>query len=395
MTRSFGENPAGRREERRVQTQVRTELRLEKMTGNIAESLFALANEERTRRGLGPLLLDPDLSGIAEKHSRDMSEAAGLSHISSDRKTYAQRLSVGQVFFQAAGENVVFSETFVPEIIHQSLMDSPNHREEILTPGYDFIGIGVVYSKDKKGFFVTQDFLRSLTYVPIEKGEADLRKRINELRARRSVPPLQFIPDFDLRARDYAEVLAKTRNLTSSPRLWWEAYIVHLSTPDLFSENLIGQILLSTRYEKAGLGLHFGRTEHFPGGVYDIVLFLLSRNEFLDSSKKELRGYVLRRMNEWRVANGAKEVSFIPDLNRAAESAMKKGWKTRSIPPGYGRTKSVLYMFYETESPDVMPEKVLQQILHPWIRSTGIAVRWEKSRTHPLGLLIVVIALSE
>lgn len=149
---AFGMNP--------VQTQ--SFLKPERMTDSIALTLFMLINEERERHGLKTLRWDIKLTRLAENHSRDMADTGDLSHISSDWKTYPIRLFGSDILYQNAGENVAFSETFIPEIIHQSLMDSSEHREEILAPEYDSVGLGVSYNSRKKGFYITQNFILSL-----------------------------------------------------------------------------------------------------------------------------------------------------------------------------------------------------------------------------------------
>ena len=207
----------------REQPQPQSGLNPEKMTGTIRESIFDLINEERGRHGLKPLRLDQKLSTVAEGHSRDMASSGHLSHVSSDWKTYLQRLFDSEILYQKGGENVAFSETFIPEIIHQSLMDSKGHREQILKADYDSVGLGVAYSRAKKGYYVTQDFILSLTLRPVGKGEAYLRKKINRLRLSGSTKSLKFLSEFDRKAREYAETLARLKSPAPRPRLWGHA----------------------------------------------------------------------------------------------------------------------------------------------------------------------------
>ncbi len=104
-----------------------------------------LINNERSARGLSPLTLDTEVSDQARRHSQDMAARGSAFHSDS--------LSGDVYGCRDPGENVGTGDKV--EAVHNGLMDSPPHREEILSP-VDRVGIGVVW---KDGLlYVTQIF---------------------------------------------------------------------------------------------------------------------------------------------------------------------------------------------------------------------------------------------
>ena len=125
--------------------------------------LFDLTNREREAHGLPPFRLAAELTDLARRHSVDMARRGRLSHGSSNGESYEDRLVGEGLFFSAGGENVARGWPEAAEEIHASLMASPEHRVNILSPAYDTIGIGAAIGDDG-ACFVTQDFLK-----PIER----------------------------------------------------------------------------------------------------------------------------------------------------------------------------------------------------------------------------------
>ena len=136
-------------------------------TGEVEQELYDLINRERAKQGISLLQISKNLIPIARRHSQDMAGQSELTHNSQDGKTYAQRLQEAGLFFKA------FSQSFLPEAIHNSFMRSKGHRENILDPRFDTVGIGVIYDKDR-GYYITQDFLTSLE----AKSEKEFREML-------------------------------------------------------------------------------------------------------------------------------------------------------------------------------------------------------------------------
>lgn len=118
--------------------------------------MIALVNEEREKAGLKRLSYDSDLRAAALKHSQDMLEHGYFDHTSPIYGTFQQRLEASGVKCSTAGENIAYYPSVAQA--HVGLMNSPGHRANILNPAFTRIGIGIVYDKENKMYYITQWF---------------------------------------------------------------------------------------------------------------------------------------------------------------------------------------------------------------------------------------------
>jgi uncharacterized protein YkwD len=108
--------------------------------GAIAREIFDLVNRERADRGLAPLRWDPQLAVLARQWSTEMAQRAGLAH-------GGARWAIGDPGFsgfRTLAENIGTGVRGTSGGIHDSWMRSELHRANVLQPGFDSIGIGVV-----------------------------------------------------------------------------------------------------------------------------------------------------------------------------------------------------------------------------------------------------------
>jgi len=104
--------------------------------------MLSLVNGERIKRGLVPLKMNRKLQKVARAHSRDMFERSYFSHINPDGLSPFDRLKRAEIKYSLAGENLALAPSVFKA--HTGLMNSPGHRENILTSGFRKVGIGVV-----------------------------------------------------------------------------------------------------------------------------------------------------------------------------------------------------------------------------------------------------------
>ncbi|WP_170333178.1 CAP domain-containing protein [Ruegeria arenilitoris] len=146
------------------------------------QEMLALINEERTSRGLNPLQLETRLNDSAEDHSTWMLNTDTFSHTGSNGSSATERMRDAGFDFSGSwrsGENIAWqSERGASGIsddveqLHQSLMDSPGHRANILNPDYEYIGIGIEEG-DYNGWdavMVTQNFATTDGTVVLDDG---------------------------------------------------------------------------------------------------------------------------------------------------------------------------------------------------------------------------------
>jgi len=121
--------------------------------------LLDLANAERRRLNLAPLIVDTRLRAMARAHSTDMVEAGFFGHRSPRRGDFGERFHASGWRALRAAENLSKSESILE--VHAGLMASPAHRSNLLSPHFTHVGIGVATRKgelDRVEFVVTQVF---------------------------------------------------------------------------------------------------------------------------------------------------------------------------------------------------------------------------------------------
>jgi hypothetical protein len=104
---------------------------------------------ERTPKA--PLAIQHALNVVARDHSEDMASTGVLSHNSSDGTSFGER--VWDVYpGSGIGENVAAGYPDVETVVFQGWMCSSGHRENIMSPEWDELGVGI------KNKYYTQDF---------------------------------------------------------------------------------------------------------------------------------------------------------------------------------------------------------------------------------------------
>jgi uncharacterized protein YkwD len=360
----------------------------------IEQDLFELINKERNDHGLSTLRLSLDLSRLARQHSQDMATRQELSHLSSSGKSYEERLVEVGFYYISRGENVAFSETFVAEFIHHPLMESPEHKKNILGPAFDQVGIGVILV-EKKGYYVTQDFIQSLEPEEEEKVQAKIQNKINALRRKNSLPPLVFLKEAEDYARGYAQQKAETKPPPPCPPYFGENHIVYISSPSLDKAHLVYKdVILDQIYESSGLGIIFRRNKEYPGGSYFVTLILFPENKYKYMDKRKIGQIILQNINGLRQKKGIDELRLDDKLSNAAEMALIEIMTQRnysSILPEM--SKEAGFIFFITVDPTVLSGKVKDKIENEWVpyRKIGIGISFSKNREYPRGAFWVVI----
>ncbi|MGE5614052.1 MAG: SafA/ExsA family spore coat assembly protein [Bacillota bacterium] len=120
--------------------------------------VIRLVNVERARAGLPALKTNWQLSRVARYKSADMANRGYFSHTS---PTYGSPFRMMESFglrFSAAGENIAYGQRTPAEVM-RDWMNSPGHRNNILSRNYTEIGVGL--AKNKNGVcYWTQMFMK-------------------------------------------------------------------------------------------------------------------------------------------------------------------------------------------------------------------------------------------
>ncbi|MEP6681774.1 MAG: CvpA family protein [Parafilimonas sp.] len=122
---------------------------------DLEAKMLVLVNKERKKAGLPPLAADPALQKVALAHSADMFQRGYFAHITPEGKDPFDRMRDANIKFLLAGENLALAQTLF--IAHESLMNSPGHRANILRSGFGRLGIGIL-DGGVYGIMISQEF---------------------------------------------------------------------------------------------------------------------------------------------------------------------------------------------------------------------------------------------
>src|SRR4051794_8157764 len=130
--------------------------------------LLELINTERAKTGAQPLASNDHLNAAADNHSQWMIDTDTFSHAGVSGSSPTERMvSAGFDFGDtwASGENIAWVSTRDPsglqdevQLLHTNLMNSPEHRANLLNPEYRQVGLGFATGEFKgyDGAFVTE-----------------------------------------------------------------------------------------------------------------------------------------------------------------------------------------------------------------------------------------------
>lgn len=138
-------------------------------TATLAEQyLLSAANQERGTRGLPLLRRDPQLARAAAQHASVMAAHGTISHQFPGEPELTDRGAAAGLAFSVIAENVGEAPSVIQ--IHDMWMNSEHHRDNLLDPSVDSIGISVMARG--KELFAVEDFARIVHLVSIEAQES-------------------------------------------------------------------------------------------------------------------------------------------------------------------------------------------------------------------------------
>lgn len=147
---------------------------IEDTPSNVAEQyLLTAANQDRAARGLQPLRLDPTLTQAALAHAREMAMHRDISHQFPGEPTLSARGADAGAQFNLISENV--AEAPISAMIHDLWMRSEGHRENLLDPNVNAVGISVVVRDHE--YYAVEDFahlIQPLSFSAQESAIANL-----------------------------------------------------------------------------------------------------------------------------------------------------------------------------------------------------------------------------
>jgi hypothetical protein len=141
-----------------------------------AEQLFTMANQVRAAHGLNPLQWDPALAVAALNHCARMAVEGPIAHQYPGEPDLGERAGQAGAHFSLLEENVADGEQ--PVQIHQAWMNSQGHRDNLLNPAVDRLGVAVVARGNR--LYAVEDFSRGVQVLTMEQVEARVSSLMQE-----------------------------------------------------------------------------------------------------------------------------------------------------------------------------------------------------------------------
>lgn len=119
-----------------------------------ARHIAELTNQDRAAQGLDSLAWNDSLAAAAQDHAERMAAEGYLSHEYPGEGNVGARAARAGAHFRAIAENIATG--YSDEQVEQEWMHSAPHRENILDPKLNAIGVGVAERSGK--LYVAEDF---------------------------------------------------------------------------------------------------------------------------------------------------------------------------------------------------------------------------------------------
>jgi uncharacterized protein YkwD len=133
-----------------------------------AEQVFALANQARAQAGVGRLQWDPALAAAAMKHCQRMAAEGPIAHRYGGEADLSDRAAQAGAHFSVIEENVAIGPS--ADAIHHEWMQSPGHRQNLLSPDIDRIGVAIVPARGV--LYAVADYSRAVEQMNAPQVEA-------------------------------------------------------------------------------------------------------------------------------------------------------------------------------------------------------------------------------
>jgi len=201
------------------------------------QQVMDLANADRAQQGLPPLKWDPALAQAAAEHAQLMAQQPALSHQYPGEPDLVARTAAAGAHFRSIAENVALAPS--PQALEQEWMHSAPHRANILNPGMDTIGVGLV--KRGGNYYAVEDFADGVA----EMGPQQIEQKISQMLQQKGLQPAGLTQD----ARQTCEMEHGSAG-GSSPRFimrWEGSDLSHLP-------GVLEQKISSGQYHKAAVG---------------------------------------------------------------------------------------------------------------------------------------------
>jgi len=132
-------------------------------SSQIEQLIFTKVNEERARAGMSTLSYSNLMEKYARIKSKDMGDKNYFDHRNLEGELITAQMARDGISYKSWGENIAYigGVSDINELANQFMinwMNSQGHRENILSPNFTSIGVGVYKAGNR--YYATQEFYK-------------------------------------------------------------------------------------------------------------------------------------------------------------------------------------------------------------------------------------------
>lgn len=132
-------------------------------SSQIEQLIFTKVNEERARAGMSTLSYSSLMEKYARIKSKDMGDKNYFDHKNLEGELITAQMARDGITYRSWGENLAYigGVSDINELANQFMtnwMNSQGHRENILSPNFTSIGVGVYKAGNR--YYATQEFYK-------------------------------------------------------------------------------------------------------------------------------------------------------------------------------------------------------------------------------------------
>jgi uncharacterized protein YkwD len=187
-----------------------------------AQNIIEWTNRERKKYNIPELKENQKLNQTAKAKLEDMFKEQYFSHYSPSGKGITDLAKTFNYEFLIIGENLAMGNFSSEEDLVEAWMESQGHRENILNPNYQEIGVAVEEGifEGKKIWLAVQHFALPLSYCPqpdlsLKEEIKSNQKQISELKNKLSSLKSEIEISKKLQKEEYSQKIAQYNNLVS------------------------------------------------------------------------------------------------------------------------------------------------------------------------------------
>jgi uncharacterized protein YkwD len=245
------------------------------------KQLLDAANKSRQLAGTPPLRMDDSLRQAAVAHARLMISSDRLEHQFPGELGLMERIA--QVSssvpsssdlgprIDRAGENVAYAPSALG--VHDALMHSPPHRENLLDWGFNAVGLAAVWSGGK--LFVVEDFAHELPSYSAHETSNLVGQAIADMRQQAALPGLvQLTPaSLDTATCSLAKESHPSAHLLATAFDNRRVITYTQSRPEMLPQGVL-PMLRDAGLRQFAVGSCYARNAAYPNGTYWVAILL-------------------------------------------------------------------------------------------------------------------------